>query len=277
MRPLVLLAIFALAIFLTILAMRLFWPEPHEPFEKESGTIFSSLNNSDEYLLPDLAPLPPKDLLIQKEGEKIFLRFSATYFNQGEGPLEMRADEETRGDRGDIERKVFQRIYDKEGGYKDRESGEFLWHQSHLHYHFTGFAEYELELIEESGENILVEAKATFCVKDETRVIKDLPNRSAEAKYVICGKEMQGVSVGWGDTYFYDYPDQALEITDLPSGRYRLVFAVNQEDRFEESDKSNNRSYVEIFINMESLSVSVIREEPDNMPEVEHIFRKEIF
>ncbi|KKU67887.1 MAG: hypothetical protein UX89_C0011G0010 [Parcubacteria group bacterium GW2011_GWA2_47_16] len=106
-------------------------------------------------LLPDLVPLPARDLTIKKEKgekgqpEKTLLLFSTTYYNQGTSPVELRADPKTKGIRKDVEREVFQRVYLKDGKkYEDLTVGTFMWHKEHLHYHFADFVEYDLEPVD---------------------------------------------------------------------------------------------------------------------------------
>jgi len=230
-------------------------------------------------LLPDLVPFPAQDLVLEKSGENVFLRFSTIYYNQGRGPLEIIADPKTKGIRADLERNVFQRIYRTDGGSRDLVSGEFLWHQEHLHYHFADFVIYDLEAVNVSGpapDLSGVRAKSTFCIRDISRIDLTLPNRT-EAQYKICGKERQGISVGWGDTYFFTYPDQLLNVVDLPSGTYRLTFHVNPENRFEESRTDNNTSSATIKLDVDKLKVEVIAEEPSEYPELEHVYEEQVF
>lgn len=225
-------------------------------------------------LLPDLVPLPAKDLTLQTgvDGE-LRLLFSTTYFNQGRGALELRADPVTAGVRADIDRDVLQHIYRADGTSREKVVGNFLWHQTHLHYHYSDFIVYDLTV--EAGENLEelsgILQKSTFCLRDISRVLTDMPAAKPDATYKICGKELQGVSVGWGDTYYYNYPDQALNVESLPSGTYRLTFIANPEKRLEELAYSNNASYVIFQYNKENRTLQVIEEFPTDLPEVEHV------
>ncbi|KKU67888.1 MAG: hypothetical protein UX89_C0011G0011 [Parcubacteria group bacterium GW2011_GWA2_47_16] len=104
-----------------------------------------------------------------------------------------------------------------------------------------------------------------------SKVDLELSNRKAEAQYKICGKEIQGVSVGWGDTYYYDYPAQNLNISDLASGTYRFTQTVNPERKLKESDYGNNISSVVFKLDAEKGKVEVLEETPTINPKVEHI------
>jgi len=224
-------------------------------------------------LLPDLVPLPPQDISVKKEGGETLLVFTTVYYNKGDGDLELRADPLTIGVLGDFDRDVHQRIYGSDGTYREQVAGTFEWHYEHFHYHFVDFIEYRLEGIDndfalQSGELL---QKSTFCIRDISRVYLDGELSSSSAKFQICGRERQGVSVGWGDAYFSTYPDQNLNITELPSGTYRLTFIANPADRFLEETKENNTSSAIILYDAEAGTVEVLETEPTDVPEFEHI------
>ncbi|MDO8482798.1 MAG: lysyl oxidase family protein [bacterium] len=259
------------------------------------AAVFNSFNKlavaepekvRDDELLPDLVPLPARDLTVKKEKgeegkpEKTLLLFSTTYYNQGTGPVELRADPNTKGIRKDIEREVFQRVYLKDGKkYEDLTVGIFMWHQEHLHYHFADFVEYDLEAVDAPYREELEGSriKSTFCLRDVSKVDLELANRDKEPRYKICGKEIQGVSVGWGDTYYYDYPAQSLNISDLASGTYRFTQTVNPERKLKESNYGNNVSSVLFRLDAEKGKVEVLEETPASNPAVEHIHLEDPF
>ncbi|MBI2013383.1 MAG: hypothetical protein HYS87_00950 [Candidatus Colwellbacteria bacterium] len=249
------------------------------PTEKINIKTSASANKTelaikyDPRLLPDLIPYPAKDLEIQEEDDNIYLLFTTMFYNNGRGPLELIADPATKGIRADIERNVLQRIYNENGTYEDKIAGTFLWHQEHLHYHYKDFVIYDLEPIKALGATDLEgnRVKSTFCIRDVSKTDAILENTLEKAKYLICGKELQGISVGWADTYFNYYPDQRLNITDLPSGTYRLSFIVNPESILEESDSTNNISSIEFRYNKNSGEVKILDESPADLPNFEHV------
>lgn len=226
-------------------------------------------------LLPDLAVLPPMDLELRREAGVLKLRFSTTYYNKGDGPLELLAAD-AQGE-GDTERTVYQKIYGIGGEVRRQEStGRFFWHEKHLHYHFTDFVDYQLNpVVEDAGKIDTRETKATFCVRDISKVDIEAPAAREEAAYMTCGKEKQGVSVGWGDTYFHSYQDQYIDVTDLPSGRYTLSFEVNPEDRFAEVTKENNTASALLEIDTERATVKIVSTEPAEPPAVEHVHKEQ--
>lgn len=230
--------------------------------------------------LPDLVPLPPRDLKVERVGGQVLLYFSTTYYNQGRGTMELRADPATAGVKADIERDVLQRIYQADGKHREKTVGNFLWHQEHLHYHYTDFISYDLEAVDAPGAPDLSGnlVKSTFCLRDVSRVfLPELASTSDEATYKICGKELQGVSVGWGDTYYWNYPDQALDVTDLTSGTYKLTFVANPANRLEEVRYDNNTSSALFKIDMDNLKIEVLEESPGKTPEIEHVHLDEPF
>lgn len=246
---------------------------------EEDRLKIRDLVRSEVDLLPDLVPLPASDLQIKKENGNTYLLFSTIYFNQGNGPLELRIDESLAHTRRDINRDVFQRIYQVDGGYRDRPSGNFLWHQEHLHYHFADFVTYDLEAVDAPAIEELSGArqKSTFCVRDVSNVELELPNRDSDARYKICGRKLQGISVGWADTYFYTYPDQRLNVTGLASGVYKLSFVVNPDDRFDELSLENNISSVLFRMNPDAGTLEILEETPKEYPVVEHVYEEQVF
>jgi hypothetical protein len=224
-------------------------------------------------LLPDLVPLPPLDVDLRQENGRTLLVFTTIYYNQGKGNLELRADPDTIGVLGDVDRDVYQRIYRDNGTYRDRISGTFHWHQEHLHYHFQDFIEYTLTAAPGTSEVVDggLGQKSTFCIRDVSRVYIEGVADDVSADYRICGRNLQGVSVGWGDAYFNTYVDQNLDISDLPSGEYDLTFIANPADRFDESDVSNNVSSARVRYSKEEGTAEVIGTTPQELPHFEHI------
>lgn len=254
---------------------------PSIVFTATSSKTFIDRTDQND-LLPDLLPLPALDLRLEEMGEKLLLRFSTTYYNQGRGPAELIADPATAGIREDTERDVLQRIYRIEGKPREVPVGTFLWHQEHLHYHFTDFISYDLESLDDDShpdlEGMLV--KSTYCLRDVSRVHVEVASTTdvpEDAGYKICGKEKQGVSVGWGDTYYHDYPGQSLDITSLKSGTYKLSFIANPEVRLEEVRYDNNSSYTIFKLDKEKKTVEVIEEYPAETPEIEHRYLDDPF
>lgn len=254
---------------------RISYDVPAESEETATTTPPAFVDTTDpNELLPDLVPLPAQDMVLQTaEDGRALLLFSTTYYNQGRGPVELRADDETTNIRADIEREVMQRVYFADGGHRDKLVGTFLWHQEHLHYHFSDFIEYDLESLDNTEQEDLsgTLVKSTFCLRDISRVYIENPHIKEEAEYEVCYKRLQGVSVGWGDTYYYNYPDQNLDVSSLKTGTYSLTFRANPENRLDEINYENNTSRVVFRMDMENKEIEVLEEFPEEHPEVEHV------
>jgi hypothetical protein len=207
-------------------------------------------------LIPDIVPFVAKEIqVIQKEG-RTYLIFSSSYWNQGRGPLELKPGSRDESFVGDIRTNIYQRIYRTDGTYRSRLAGQFLWHDIHDHYHFEDFMDYKLEPVDVDLKTIPVVKKTGFCIRDRD-FIEKLENSPANKKYIDCSTDIQGVSVGYGDTYRYHLADQDIDITNFPKGNYRLTFDVNSGNYFDEMRSDNNSSSVEIYIDPAKLLVQV--------------------
>lgn len=213
-------------------------------------------------LMPDIVALPPLDLTVKKKDGRTLLAFTTSYWNKGRGPLEFVADPTTRGLKEDVVRSVNQRIYKIDGDYRERPSGSFLWHQTHLHYHFSDFAVYELKPLDIGGADFKddMQLKSTFCIRDSEPIDLSHPGAQKGASYSICGKERQGIAPGWADSYYYTYVDQTFDVTGAPSGTYVLRILINPKNRFEEITKENNVGEVVISLDAAKGEVEVLEE-----------------
>lgn len=152
---------------------------------------------------------------------------------------------------------VNQRIFLADKTTHDEFIGDFLWHTKHYHYHFDSFSRYSLESVT-GTPSLSLSKKVSFCVRDTDRINTNLLGAPKGIVYGPCGQERQGVSVGWGDTYAYNLPDQYIDVTDLPSGDYRLVIEVDPEKRFTEITRDNNVTSTLIRLDSVKRTVKVI-------------------
>lgn len=206
-------------------------------------------------LKPNLTPLSAKDLRLENRNDgNIYLRFSATNWNKGVGPLELIAGEI---DSVNKRRNVYQRIYSDGGGFRDVLAGSFIWHEGHGHFHFEGFAKYILQPVHAPGASERTSTKTTFCVIDTDRIDIRLAGASKFAVYTTCNSDKQGMSVGWGDTYKYYLAGQEINITGLPDGDYNLTIEVDPKNLLLEINDSDNTSTV--LIRLENGRVKVVR------------------
>ena len=201
------------------------------------------------WLLPDLQTVSPRDLSIEGDrasGDRV-LRFGTTVVNAGEGPLEMVGTYDPATDRT----QAIQRVRTREGGMVERSVGSFVFHPGHRHWHFEDFTMFELWSHRPDGsleELLATSGKMTFCLRDTDRVAPSLPDAAPRASFTACGEEVQGISVGWGDTYGPSLPGQELDIGDLPDGRYAVRSTADPDNRLVETDETNNSAigYVEV-------------------------------
>jgi hypothetical protein len=195
-------------------------------------------------LYPDLKTLPPRDLRFDRtdvdpESSTALhnvLRFSNTVWNAGSGPLEVRSQIDPKTQTG----AAIQRVYDDGGGFVNFGVGNFYWHAVHSHYHFDEWGRYELwtkagyDAWIASGRTTgtpMLGAKTTSCMIDE-EFIRNLPNQPYPATYDPdgCfpdsqGAMLQGIAVGWGDTYDYFRFEQWIDLGpsgSLADGQYVL-------------------------------------------------------
>jgi len=97
----------------------------------------------------------------------------------------------------------------------------FDYSECHGHYHFQGFARYEL--LDGAGNVVLTGRKQAYCMEDTERVA-DGPGVACDKKY-DCSN--QGIQAGWSDIYGNALDCQWLDITGLPAGDYALRVSVN--------------------------------------------------
>jgi hypothetical protein len=209
---------------------------------------------------PDLRTLKPSDLHVARQCTLVIagtctkqLRFSNTVWNAGTGRLEMRPQNNAQLGKTT----AFQRIWshDASGKWYVAEEvpvGEFVFHVSHNHWHFEGFANYSL-VNENADGSIGVNVrrssqKTTFCVIDTDAVNRSLEHAGSQT-YTSCGQtDITGLSVGWGDKYGYNLAGQSIDITNLPDGRYWLVSTADYQNRLKETRDDNNWAAVKIRI-----------------------------
>jgi len=192
-------------------------------------------------LLPDLTVLADENLdylygwfLDRTEvAGRTLLRLSTATANSGAGPLELRGSSSSPG--------VNQRIYLSGGGYTDRYAGTFTFHAGHGHLHFDDWVNFHLRAVlanDAVGDIVASGDKISFAIIDLVEYDLGLPGAPAEDQYD--GGLTQGISVGWADVYSASLPDQWIDVTDIPSGRYWLEAVVDPFNNIKESNETNN-------------------------------------
>jgi hypothetical protein len=199
-------------------------------------------------LLPNLEPLPAHDIsLVCDSLGNQQLRFAATTWNSGAGPMELRAGEVVTAGRN-----VYQRIYRIDGSFTDRLAGTFDYHPEHNHFHFENYALYVLQPRNAPGGSERTSAKTSFCLLDNARINTSLPGSPGSAVYTTCGAEVQGISVGWGDTYGSILAGQSIDFTGNPSGEYELIIEADPATRLVEVSDGDNISCALLRIDVDA-------------------------
>lgn len=210
-------------------------------------------------LFPNVEALEADDFSLETSDGATYLRFDTTTWNSGSGPLELVAgeviDENTQ--------KVYQRIYLDGGGHKDHLAGDFVWHDDHDHFHFEGYAIYSL-LPADSNVSTRTGNKTTFCIMDTDRLDHRLPGAPKRAVYTECDDGIQGMSVGWGDTYESHLAGQEIDVTDLPPGEYKLTIEADPKDRILETSDDDNTSEVLLYLDVDTGTVEIIDDSDDS-------------
>jgi Lysyl oxidase len=204
-------------------------------------------------LKPNLQAFPAGNLaIVQDPSGATQLLFSATTWNNGDGPLVLVAGET---DAATEKQKVYQRVFLSDGTFYDRVAGDFVWHPSHNHFHFEDYALYTLQPFNAPGASARTSAKTSFCIMDTTQVDTRLPGASTKPVYVACGDVGQGMSVGWGDTYGNQLAGQSIDLTGLPDGDYKLIIEADPKKRLLEINDSDNTSCVLLRIRNLTLDI----------------------
>lgn len=222
-------------------------------------------------LLPDLRMANLYDIHLQRgRNGELRLRFGTIVWNLGQGPLEARVTGRD-GRRMTGVRQVIGRSDGTTRAVVLPDMSAFYTGDGHDHWHLSGFVVVILTAIPRSGQPLPTEIrrlrKIGFCLTDNYRAPSDLrpPNSAPSLKYswTGCGKRdsktlRMGISVGWGDEYKEWYPHQAVTVTGVPAGSYRLCATADKGADWAETDDTNNSSWTDIEMNPTKMTVKVL-------------------
>ncbi len=192
-------------------------------------------------LLPRLEPVR-SDLSkwdIRKQGGHVYLRFTGTIANVGEGGLHVIGKRERR----DNTLTAYQHL---DGSNRDIRIGTMVYHAEHNHFHLEGVARYRL--LDSHGHVVEVAPKVTFCLRDDYVVDSSSQHFRAVPGYLNCTpnpnaeKVEMGISAGWADVYGKDLEGQSFDVTDLPKGEYTLEMTTNPAGIIIEANRSHPKS-----------------------------------
>jgi Lysyl oxidase len=192
-------------------------------------------------LLPDLVqglPTPISALLDDSTGTRqTRLVFGSTIANVGEGPLILRA----RRAPGASTMAAHQVIRRSDGSsYVRRQVAgtlKFVIASDHRHWHLLGIDRYEL-WTGNASRRLRRDRKQGFCLGDRYQLYpgRRLPRQPRRPAYPgFCGKDrpdlthiVEGITVGWGDSYLANIEGQYIDITGVTPGRYLLVHRIRR-------------------------------------------------
>lgn len=219
-------------------------------------------------LLPNLTPLPPATLVgpmtgaldsfgyaypapvvvngclpdeTARNGALRCLRFETAVANTGQGPLEIAYRVEPPATN------AYQVIHHAGGTTSDRFAVASEFHPTHAHFHFKDFYVTRLwKYGTARSKPVTSGSKSGFCPEDSGGAQR---NYSCLTEYRMgpAGPEqVVGISAGSYDTYRVHLPDQYLEITDVPDGRYVLEIELDPDDHVAETNERDNKVCVVI-------------------------------
>lgn len=137
------------------------------------------------------------------------------------------------------------------------EVGSFIWHEPHKHWHFDGFARYELHRMRGRRPDMRASAvvgtgrKVSFCLEDTEPASGEIDPQSLPQEpplYDQCSPVMQGISPGWADVYDSTVEGQEVPLARVPDGVYALVITVNPDRTLRESTYADNVTWLRVRI-----------------------------
>jgi len=211
-------------------------------------------------LLPNLEPFPASDVHLVSGANGLELRFGTTSWNRGVGPVELIGGPILVPGTPEVpgSQIVYQNIYLTDGSTRQETVGTFEYHGgTHNHFHFEDYARYTLQPLNVQG-TIQEGSKVSFCLLDNQKVNTKLPNAAKRPVYQNCSPDIQGISVGWGDTYVSVLDGQSVPFGSNPSGDYLLIIEVNPNHNLVESSYSDNVACAVVRVDVSAMTASVI-------------------
>ena len=202
-------------------------------------------------LLPDLAMGPIEDIAVgTTDSGQQRLRFAARIVNVGDGPFVLRAHRPWIGDQDWTVEQWFQ---ERSGGYSSTTTNASLVYggDAHDHWHVKQVEVHQLETPDGTVLGRLV--KQGFCFFDTDPYNSHLAGFPDHPVWGGGGcatpfdtRVRMGLSVGWEDNYPWYLIDERIDVTEVPDGIYRLREVADPNNDFEETNESNNETWVDI-------------------------------
>jgi hypothetical protein len=204
--------------------------------------------------MPNLIALPAWGIAVHRErSSSELLTFNATVWNAGPAPF---AIEGYRRLGSDV-MGAYEYFYDAAGNVVGRARAGTMFYDNgrgHHHWHIRQLASYEL--VGPSGR-VWRSQKQSFCIAPTNAVDLTVPNASLAPATSddlgfggsVCDLDdpaaiwlREQLPVGWGDTYQQFVAGQAIDVTDVPNGRYRLEVRVNPLGVLHETTTKDDRA-----------------------------------
>jgi hypothetical protein len=210
--------------------------------------VLPPVRAGDTELLPDLQAARTTTFRIQTTAAgRRLLRFGSQMLNLGAGPMELEGRRSSTSGAWTV-RQVIQHT-DGAETQEDTEATLVYAGDGHDHWHVRHVMRYHLW----STAGTRRDRKIGFCFFDTTIRDLSLPGAPGTRQYfeANCGTRNSlvsrtGLSVGWGDTYPWDFAYQWIDITGMPGGTYTFRTTIDPHDRFRELNETNNCSWTTV-------------------------------
>jgi hypothetical protein len=210
-----------------------------------SGLAVSHQAQAGAPLYPDLRTPPPSRLYFEAPNGahpgRWVIRFDNKVGNYG-GKLELEAIWNSDGTKT-----IYQNVYDQLNGGNlvshTVVNSDFIYHPTHNHFHFAGFASYLLLKRDAKGAyrpTTKTGTKTSFCIIDSVPV--GLISSSFTKSDTTCNAHIQGLSAGYADVYTAELPEQWIDIGSAPlvNGRYAILSISDPFNKIKETNEQNN-------------------------------------
>jgi hypothetical protein len=199
--------------------------------------------------------LPAHDLSIthDKRTNHDYLNFGATIWNAGTGPFVV---EGYRSSGAEVMQAV-QFIYQNGAPASSQVVGQFEYdhRRGHNHWHMEDIAAYDL--LDQSGNRVLLSGKQSFCLAPTDDIDLTLPGAAWQpdkaSLWSACAGEdaiwlREVLPAGWGDTYYQSVAGQSFDITGLKNGHYQVRVTADPNNHLVETDYTNNAGLLPITL-----------------------------
>ena len=204
------------------------------------------------------------------------MRFGNGVGNPGHGPMQIRLTLEQGAQAlAPLGGHFSQEVRLADGSVAEHEVGPATFHPTHSHWHYDGFALFELYRVDPAtglrGELASSHHKSGFCFLDWDEMVENVTEPAvqerAETDCLVPGLGMalgaepgvpawtNGISRGWYDFYESQLTDQYVDIDGLPAGTYELVATADPLHTLDELDDSDNQSSLLLHIDGDAIDV----------------------